>query len=404
MMRLLFLFILFPHLSHAKCEVYYFSLDFGGAINQGDAIVDYLGKEDVPFTLFLVGKNSSTANGKLVCEKIRQSSNKKISIGNHTISHEGFGTKHSEAHIRQEIIGNESYMNACDAKRVVKYFRYPKGSAHPLAEKVLKEAGYLGTYEDFFPQTDATKSKAVWWTTDTRDWVSPKGASAWAQIDFFNKKGKLLNVDKDSWRDLVSTLKSSKAGDAFNQKMKEYLQSYGEGYPSFESDEHVPGMHGPDADEIYRKVVSDEGKRGKDGKNHCFPLMHYGGINSFAAFKKIIPELKKRKVQFRGLGDGDTIQYQLASAVKTLDKLNQESEFDCNDPAQAFRYKVGEGESIFSIARTMINTNKTVCPASEKSPVSSLVASIIAINKINNTSEVLPGTSLVIPTNCLYVK
>lgn len=404
MLKLSFMLILLPIFAHAKCDVYYFSLDFGGAINQGDAIVDYLGKEDVPFTLFLVGKNSATANGKLVCEKIRKSSNKKIAIGNHTISHEGFSSKHTEAHIRQEIVGNESYMNACDAKRVVKYFRYPKGSAHPLAEKVLKEAGYLGTYEEFFPQTDATKSKAVWWTSDTRDWVSPNGASAWAQIDYYNKKGKLLKVDKASWKDLVSTLKNAKPNEAFNQKMQDHLKSYGEDYPTFDSEEHVPGMHGPDANEIYRKVVNDEGKPGKDGKRHCFPLMHYGGINSFAAFKKIIPELKARKAEFRGLGDGDTVQYQLASAVKTLDGINKKLEFDCDDPAQAFKYKVADGESIFSIARNMINTNKTVCPVSEKSSVSKLVASIIAINKIKDTNDVLPGTTLVIPTNCLYVK
>lgn len=404
MLRPLFLLILLPIFAHAKCDVYYFSLDFGGAINQGDAIVDYLGKEDVPFTLFLVGKNSASANGKLVCDKIRKSSNKKIAIGNHTISHEGFGKGHSEEHIRQEIVGNESYMNACDAKRVVKYFRYPKGSAHPLAEKVLKEAGYLGTYEEFFPQNDATKSKAVWWTADTRDWVSQKGASAWAQVDYFNKNGKLLTVDKDSWRDMVTTVKNSKYGDAFNQQMLIHILEKGEAYPEFNEFEHVPGMHGPDAEEIYKKVVNDPGKLGRDGKNHCFPLMHYGGMNSFAAFKKIIPELKNRKAEFRGLGDGDTVQYQLATAVKTLDSINKKVEFDCDDPAQAFRYKVAEGESIFSIARTMINTNKTICPKTEKSPVSKLVESIIAINKIKDTNDVIPGTSLIIPTNCLSVK
>lgn len=37
-----------------KCDVYYLSLDFGGAIGEGDQIVDYLRDEDLPFTLFLV--------------------------------------------------------------------------------------------------------------------------------------------------------------------------------------------------------------------------------------------------------------------------------------------------------------------------------------------------------------
>lgn len=92
---LILLLILSPYIVFAKCDVYYFSLDFGGAIGDGDQIVDYLGKEDVPFTLFLVGKNSSTESGKKVCEKIRTSKNKKISIGNHTVSHEGFNGNHS---------------------------------------------------------------------------------------------------------------------------------------------------------------------------------------------------------------------------------------------------------------------------------------------------------------------
>lgn len=405
MMKLLLAFlILFPTFIHAKCDVYYFSLDFGGAIGDGDKIVDYLGQEGVPFTLFLVGRNASTENGKKVCEKIRNSKNKKIAIGNHTISHEGFGSKHTESHIRQEIVGNESYMNQCDSKRVIKYFRYPKGSAHPLAEKVLKEAGYLGTYEEFFPSNDSIPSKAVWWTTDTRDWVKPTGASAWAQIDYFNKKGKILSVDKDSWRDLVSTLKSAIPNEKFNEKIQSFLKDHGDEYQIPESFESVPGLHGPTSDEIYHKVVNDEGKLGKDGKRHCFPLMHYGGINSLAAFKKIIPTLKTRKVVFRGLGDGDTVKYQLTSALKDMDQVNKKVEITCQDKAPTFSYKVAEGDNIFSIARSMINTNRTSCPASEKSPVSKLVESIIALNKIKDTNEVVPGTVLKIPTNCLSVK
>ncbi|MBA2405797.1 MAG: polysaccharide deacetylase family protein, partial [Bdellovibrionales bacterium] len=345
----------------------------------------------------------ATPAGQKVCEKIRTSKNKKISIGNHTISHEGFGSQHSEAHIRQEIVGNESFMNSCDAKRVIKYFRYPKGSAHPLAEKVLTESGYLGTYKEFFPQSNAAPSKAVWWTTDTRDWVKSTGASAWAQIDYFNKNGKLLTVDKDSWRDLVSTLKSAKASEAFNQKISKFLSDNGNEYPEFKTMENIPGYHGPNAEEIAKKVLNDEGKKGLDGKKHCFPLMHYGGVNSFAAFKKIIPELKANKAMFHGLGDGDAVNYQLANAIKDLDNLDKKAEKECLLP-DSFKYTVVMGDNIFGIARSMINTNKTICPTSEKSPVSALVAKIMKLNKITDAAEVTPGTILEIPASCLSVK
>ena len=396
--------MLLPVSAYAKCDVYYFSLDFGGALGNGAEIVDYLGKEDVPFTLFLVGKNSSTADGQKVCEKIRNSTSKKIAIGNHTISHEGFGSKHTEAHIRQEIAGNESFMKQCDPKRVVKYFRYPKGSAHLLAEKVLKESEYLGTYEEFFPQSDATPSKAVWWTTDTRDWVKPTGASAWAQIDYFNKNQKLLPVDLDSWKDLISTLSNSKSTETFNVKISSHLKEQGNEYPQFEKIENVPGFHGPNHDEIAKKVLNDEGKKGKDGKNHCFPLMHYGGINSYAAIKKIIPVLKTNKAEFRGLGDGDTVNYQLASTINEFEKLNGNVEVACKEKKDSFEYKVVDGDNIYSIARSMLNTNKTVCPPGEKSPVNTLVAKIISLNKITDTNDVVSGTVLKIPSDCSSIK
>jgi peptidoglycan/xylan/chitin deacetylase (PgdA/CDA1 family) len=404
-MKLWFILVLFffSPAGRAACDVYYFSLDFGGALGDGDEIVNYLEQEDVPFTLFLVGKNASHANGKLVCEKIRKSSNKKIAIGNHSISHEGFNSSHSEAHILTEIIGNEAHMNACDAKRVIKYFRYPKGAAHPLAEKVLKEGGYLGTYKEFFPQ-DATPSMAVWWTADTRDWVKSTGASAWAQIDYFNKNGKLLPVDKDSWRDLISTLKTAKSTESFNQKILTHLTSQGESYPEFPAIPHVPGYHGPNASDITSKVLNDQGKKGKDGKQHCFPLMHYGGMNSLAAFKKIIPELKKRKAEFRGLGDGDTVNYQLQNALNSLNNVDGKVTVECPVTDATFIHVVAEGESIFAIARSMINTNQTTCPKTEKSPVSTLVNRIIKLNKISDTGDVVPGTKLQIPKYCLEVK
>ncbi len=396
---LIFLLTLAPNIVFSKCDVYYFSLDFGGAIGNGDQIVDYLGKNDVPFTLFLVGKNSVTENGKKVCEKIRNSKNRKISIGNHTVSHEGFNPNHSEEHIRSEILGNESYMNACDAKRVIKYFRYPKGSANPLAEKVLKEAGYLGTYEKFFPQSDAVPTKAVWWTTDTRDWVRPTGASAWAQTQYYNRTGKILPVDEASWRDLIATLKEDGAGKSFNSKIKNYLLENGSEYPQFNSIENVPGLHGPTVQEIVENVLKDSGKKGRDGKNHCFPLMHYGGTNTYAAFERIIPILKASGASFRGLGDGDTVNYQLEDALKDFNNLNYEVAANCANNKQ-FNYVVQTGDTLFSIARNMINTNRTTCPEYEKSPVSTLVRKILSLNNLTESSEIVPEQVLNIPKTC----
>jgi hypothetical protein len=286
---------------------------------------------------------------------------------------------------------------------VIKYFRYPKGSAHPLAEKILTEGGYLGTYEKFFPQSDAVPTKAVWWTTDTRDWVKPTGASAWAQIDYFNKTGKLLTVDQDSWKDLVSTVNKAAPNLSFNQKMTTYLAENGSETPEFKTMENIPGYHGPTSDEIVKLVLKDEGKKGLDGKNHCFPLMHYGGINSYAAFKKIIPAIKANGGSFRGLGDGDTVNYQLNDAIKEFSSINTGVEINC-PPNERFSYTVAPGDNIFSIARSMINTNRTTCPTSEKSPVSALVKKILALNKMTESTEIVPGTVLNIPTNCQFVK
>lgn len=290
-------------------------------------------------------------------------------------------------------------MKACDAKRFIKYFRYPKGSANTLAEKILIEAGYLGTYEKFFPQSDAVPTKAVWWTTDTRDWVRPTGASAWAQIQYYNKTGKILPVDEGSWKDLIATLREAKRGQSFNSKIENYLAENGTNFPNFITIENIPGFHGPTEDEIVKLVLNDKGKMGVDGKNHCFPLMHYGGINSYAAFQKIIPTLKARGVIFRGLGDGDTVKYQLQNALKDFDNVSYEVDVNCPSNQQ-FKYVVKAGDTLFGIARSMINTNKTNCPTSEKSPVSALVKKILALNNLTELSEIVPEQVLNIPKIC----
>ena len=132
--------------------------------------------------------------------------------------------------------------------------------------------------------------------------------------------------------------------------------------------------------------------------------MHYGGINSYAAIKKIIPILKTSKAEFRGLGDGDTVHYQLASTINEFEKLNGNVEVTCKQKKDSFEYKVLDGDNIYSIARSMLNTNKTVCPPGEKSPVNTLDAKIISLNKITDTNDVVSGTVLKIPSDCSSIK
>jgi peptidoglycan/xylan/chitin deacetylase (PgdA/CDA1 family) len=397
LLSFIFINLLLTLPSWAQCDYYYLSLDFGGEIGQGEQILEYFNSEGIPFTVFLVGKTSTTAPGKKVCSdlKTKYQKNRKIQIANHTISHRGFTNRDTYEGIRTEIIGNESFMNQCDASRVIKYFRYPLGQAHPEAERVLKDHDYLNTYQGFF--TDNKTSTGVWWTTDTRDWVKPTGASVWAQLDYYSKNKKFLPVDEQSWRSLGDWLNKNT-----DPKYADVAAAYDRSHPGApDPSQHVSGFHGPTQEEIVRKVLGDRGSLGKDKKRHCFPLLHFGGHQTLGALKRIIPQIRTRGGHFRALGEGEAVNYQLQSALEIFQTLNQ-PEQDCattTTPSLTTpiltTHTVQPGETLFGIAKMYRESGVIQC----EGRISDIVERLISVNNLKS-SEINIGQKLVIPSSC----
>jgi LysM repeat protein len=303
---------------YSQCNEYFFSLDFGGEVNQGLDIVEYLNKNDVPHVIFVVGNNiKNTAAGKKLCETLNSSEEhrKKIKLGNHTVSHKGFVNTHTKTYIHSEIIGNEAWINSCRSDLFVKVFRYPKGQSTTLSEQVLKENNYAPNYANDTkhkitgPGNKNKTSYSVGWTVDTRDWVKEPNASNWAQIQYFAESGKLLPVSAASRIDFLRYLQDDSVekpyGDSADKILK-LLKNDSTGkydvtkIPLYSSAHHNPRFHGPTAQQIADRVLKDKGIGGR-----CYPLLHFGGWNTMEAIKQIVPSLKAKGAKFKLLQDDD---------------------------------------------------------------------------------------------------
>jgi peptidoglycan/xylan/chitin deacetylase (PgdA/CDA1 family)/LysM repeat protein len=348
------LVMLNSQLTHALCDNYYFSLDFGGEIGSGMEMVKYFEDNNVPFTLFLVGKTYLTPGGQKVCEEIRKKPKLKLIIGNHTIGHKGFRPSDNKEYISEEILGNEKFMNECDSNRFAKVFRYPEGSSNKYAEEVLLENGYSGGFGHFFkkqfPQTGNTQT-SIGWTADSRDWVKETSASPWATADYFNKNQKLLSLDEPTRNSLMKFLKGE--NNPFYQQLKDYLgQSYNNTYPDLPYS-YVEGHHGPSVDAIVRKILNDQGVTDQNEKTHCFPLLHFGGKNTFAALQIIIPKLKDKN--FLSLTEEQALTTLVGELISVKESIEEYKPKTCSDQqpfeeAQSI-YVVQKGDTIYQIAK-----------------------------------------------------
>lgn len=348
---MIFILIIFliPLSAFANCEEYYFSLDFGGRVGDGLEISDYLVKEKVPHVIFMVGYNLESAAAKALCHKINSDPNYKkyIKVGNHTQSHKGFIPTDKESYIFSEIIGNEKLILAkCTSQNFVKVFRYPKGQSHPLAEKILKEHNYTSQYSKYSDEKFRTQM-GVGWTSDTRDWIEEGAASLWAQNHYFNKHKAFMPVNEKSGKEFKNYVmqldENTPAKIAFDKGLAPEI---------FNKNKHkeLDGWHGPTKDAIVKRILYDKGIDGK-----CIPLTHFGGFNTLAALKTVIPKLKQNGKKFRMLDDN------LNYAVKNLNLILSGNKIDptqsitpteCTIPQDIPHiYTVKLGDTLFAISR-----------------------------------------------------
>jgi LysM repeat protein/peptidoglycan/xylan/chitin deacetylase (PgdA/CDA1 family) len=333
---LILLTFFFSSLVSANCSKYYFSLDFGGRIGDGLKITDYLVKQKVPHVIFMVGNNLKTSEAKRLCSKINNDPEyqKYVKVGNHTQSHRGFKDTDKKSYIKSEIIDNENKIKTlCTQKNFVKVFRYPKGQSHPYAEKILKDNNYSSLYSKHSDPEFRTET-GVGWTADTRDWIKEGSASIWAQETYAKKHKRFMPVTKESAaelrRHIEKTPKNSELHRLLDKKQPE----------TFDKSIHkeIIGWHGPTRKFIEEKILND---RGVDGA--CVPLTHFGGYNTLAALKNVIPKLKERDKEFAMLDD----HIEVSNVVKILEnpkKLILSIDSKCVDPITQRNYIIVTNE------------------------------------------------------------
>lgn len=345
-MRLSFLLIALPIFAYSACSEYYLSLDFGGHVGDGMQITDYLAKNKTPHLIFMVGANLKTDAAKELCSRLKRDKEfaKYVKLGNHTLSHKGFTESDSRAYIEKEIMENERrIISMCGKEHFVKVFRYPKGQTHPIAEKILAENDYTPNYSKYTKGTEPS-SYGVGWTSDTKDWLEEGAASVWAQKQYYKNHKEFMPVTKSS----INELKRSVAASPVElEEIKKALDS-GTTPQVFNSKEHkaIEGWHGPTTSQVVEKVLNDKGVSGK-----CVPLAHFGGYNTLSAFKKILPELKSRNVEFKHFDDG--LRYAMEyfpSKVDPMEEIIASCGGDRSLPETNIHI-VKEGETLFAISR-----------------------------------------------------
>jgi len=346
------LITLFSFNSYSTCSEYYFSLDFGGRIGDGVKITEYLVKEKVPHIIFMVGYNLNTPEAQALCKKINTDPEYKkyVKVGNHTKSHKGFKKEDTGEYIKNEIIGNENQIKAkCTSSNFVKVFRYPKGQSHPIAEIILEANNYTQKFSKYSDEKFQTKM-GVGWTSDTRDWIEEGAASLWAQETYYKRHNEFMPVSENSKKELS---KYSKTLDDDNLLKKAILAGKEPEVFNKNFHEEIEGWHGPSQENIEERILNDKGVDGK-----CVPLTHFGGYNTLAALKNVIPKLKAEGKKFTMLDDS------LDYALKNIKMITDQSSIDltsdinpksCQLPNDAATkseklHKVKEGETLWKIA------------------------------------------------------
>lgn len=323
------------------------SLDFGGREGDGIEISEYLVKQRVPHLVFLAGKSLKSGAGKELCDKIKNDPEfkKYVKIGNHSYSHKGFEAGDSRSYLESEIVGNEAKIKqACGGSNFVKVFRYPKGQTHPVAEEILAANGYSSSYSAY-SEKGKSDEFSVGWTSDTKDWLEEGGASVWAQENYFKRHNKFMPVSENSKRALKRQVASAQAAPEIARAIRQ-----GREPETFNSGRHrtIEGWHGPSTDDIVEKILNDEGVNGV-----CVPLTHFGGYNTLAAFKRIIPALKLRDADFMAFEEGG--RDRLGDFLKSMNLLAPESPVmpsSCSScPEEGRAHVVRRGDTLFSIGR-----------------------------------------------------
>lgn len=308
------IFILFSLKAYPNCSEYYFSLDFGGRIGDGVKITEYLVKEKVPHIIFMVGYNLNTQEAKALCEKINNNPEYKkyVKVGNHSKSHKGFKKEDTNAYLNEEIIGNENQIKSkCTTSNFVKVFRYPKGQSHPIAENILKANNYTSKFSKYSDEKFRTEM-GVGWTSDTRDWIEEGAASLWAQETYYKRHKKFMPVSQSSKKELKNYVQ--KLEDDNELKKAILAGSEPETFNKNIHDE-IEGWHGPSQENIEQRILNDKGVDGK-----CVPLTHFGGYNTLAALKNVIPKLKAQGKTFALLDDN--LDYALKNIKLIVDPVD----------------------------------------------------------------------------------
>jgi peptidoglycan/xylan/chitin deacetylase (PgdA/CDA1 family) len=114
-------------------------------------IIDYLVREEIPFTIFVSGKFARRNS-----EQLTQLSRKSfIEIENHSLRHRQHMEKLSEDNVRKEVVECETIITELTGRKPI-FFRFPAGNYDQRTLKIVEALGYQVVHWTF-PSGDPDK-------------------------------------------------------------------------------------------------------------------------------------------------------------------------------------------------------------------------------------------------------
>lgn len=116
-----------------------------------NVILDYLVREEIPFTIFVSGKFARRNS-----EPLAQLSKKNfIEIENHSLRHRQHMEKLSEDKVREEVVGCEIILTEITGRKPI-FFRFPAGNHDQRTVQIVEALGYQVVHWTF-PSGDPDK-------------------------------------------------------------------------------------------------------------------------------------------------------------------------------------------------------------------------------------------------------
>jgi len=115
-------------------------------------ILDYLVREEIPFTIFVSGK-FARRNAEQLAQLAKYTF---IEIENHSLKHRMHMEQLSEGKVREEVVGCEAIITEITGHKPI-YFRFPAGNYDQRTLKIVEALGYQVVHWTF-PSGDPDKT------------------------------------------------------------------------------------------------------------------------------------------------------------------------------------------------------------------------------------------------------